>query len=350
MMPSDIFFVIALFLLVLVVVWSVWRDRQETQSRPPAGLFFDTSAGRMHMIVRGRDTGTGLRPIVMVHGSMTNALDMDIELAGRLEAERQVLMPDRLGHGFSARPTDGYRLDVQARAIRNALVAMGVSRPIILGQSYGGAVALRYALDYPDEIAGLVLIAPVAHRWPGGVAWHNRVAINPYYGWLFRRTFIALYGRFGSPRGVARALRGAAFAASYHARTRVGLTFRSAQFRANAEDITRLYEQIVAMDTRYAEIRCPVECLAGTHDMTVISSVHAQGLAKAVPDFRLDIVDGGGHALHHGFPDLVLEAVRRLDGRLSAALASGHRSPLQGALRRLSSLLPRSPQADEPNA
>ncbi|MEM9989402.1 MAG: alpha/beta fold hydrolase, partial [Pseudomonadota bacterium] len=220
-----------------------------TKDRSPEGRLIKTKFGSLHLIERGEKEeaagsgNRGIRPLVMIHGSTTNALDMDIELVGRLEEGRSLFLPDRPGHGFSDRPKDGWRLDVQAAAIREALIEAGVEDPIILGQSYGGAIALRYALDYGNEISGLVLVAPVTHRWPGGVAWYNRIAINPLYGWLFRRSFIALYSRYGAKRGALRALRGAAFASRYFDRTRVAMTFRPSKFYNNAEDIVRLYEQ-----------------------------------------------------------------------------------------------------------
>lgn len=337
-MPTYTLLLIGLALIVALIVWSYWHERQVTREKPPAGQFYETSRGRVHAILRGEDVPAPKSPIVLVHGSMTNALDMEIDLAGRLDRERPVFIPDRAGLGYSDRPEDGWRLDVQAAMIREAVLAAGLEKPILLGQSFGGAVALRYALDHPDEVAGLVLVAPVTHPWPGGVTWYNRVGINPLYGWLFRRSFIALYGRFGSTRAALKALRGSPLASRYHARTRVQMTFRPRAFLHNNQDIVRLYEQLYAMAGRYNELTQPVEAIAGTHDVTVMTSVHSRTLDRDIPGFRLQVVDGGGHALHHTHPEEVIAAIARLDERL----ASTGRSPLQGALRRITSVFPRS--------
>lgn len=337
-MTADFIILIGLGVLVAVFLWSFWHERQVTRAALPAGEMVQTPLGEVHVIRRGHGVAGGLRPLVLIHGSTTNALDLDLDLAGRFSDQREVIIIDRPGHGFSPRPTDGWRLDVQAKAIHQALKALGVEHPVVCGQSYGGAIALRYALDYPEDLAGLVLLAAVSHRWPGGVAWYNRVGINPWYGRLFRRTFIALYGRFGSPRGVAKALRGSVHLHAYHARTRAALTFRPRAFRHNAEDIVRLYEQLVAMDQRYGEIDTPTELVAGTHDMTVITSVHGQSLAQQIPNANLEVIQHAGHALHHTHPEAAVAAINRLDERL----ASGQGSPLQGALRRLTSVFPRA--------
>lgn len=337
-MPTSFVIYIGLLLIVATIVWSYWYERRMTRLRPPAGEMHQGPYGQMHAIHRGKDVKTGKAPMVLIHGSTTNALDMDIDLAGRLEAEREVFMPDRPGHGFSVRPKDGWRLDVQVAQIRAAVKSAGIEQPVLVGQSYGGAVALRYALDHPQEVAGVVLVAAVSHPWPGGISWYNRIGINPWYGWLFRRTFIALYGRFGSPRGVAKALHGSRLLSRYYARTRVPLTFRPRHFLYNNEDIVRLYEQLYALSRRYHELKMPIEAVAGTHDMTVVTSVHARALEHEIEGYSLEIVPTGGHALHHTHPEKVIAAINRLDERL----AKFGRSPLEGAFRALTSVFPRS--------
>lgn len=348
-------FLVGLGVMTAVILWSYYYEWSVTRSAPPAGIFIDTPQGaRLHTITyepkaacsaaAGEAAAAdmpadGLLPIIAIHGSTTNALDYNVDLGPQLAQGRVVTAPDRLGHGFSdRRRPDGYRLDVQAEAIRDVADHYGWEKPIILGQSFGGAVALRYAMDFPDRLAGLVLVAPVSHSWRGGVAWYNRVGINPIYGWFFRRTFIPLYGRFGSQNGAAAALRDSPKVNQYHTLSRVPLTFRPTKFGYNAEDIVRLYAQLHAMERRYGEITVPTEIVSGSHDMSVITSMHSGGLEREMPNANLTVVERGGHALHHSHPQAVLDALARLDTRL----ASANTSPLQGALRRLGAVFPRA--------
>ncbi|GGY49481.1 alpha/beta fold hydrolase [Parvularcula lutaonensis] len=333
---TPTFFVLTTFaLLVAVVLFSFWQDRHVTRVRPPAGHFVDTAEGKVHLITRGEGKGDKL-PVVMLHGSFTNALDMDIDLAGKLAKDRQVILPDRPGHGFSDRGPDSWRVDVQVAAMREAVKKQGADRYVLCGQSYGAATALVWALAYPEDVAGLVLVAPVTHPWPYGVRWYIRMGNNPRYGWLFRRSFIALYSRYGAPRGVARALRGCKAAPYYYERSRTALSFRAAEFHWNAQDICRLYEQLVPMEGLYPKIKVPTEVVAGTHDLTVILPIHGRRLADQLPDCNLDIIDGGGHALHHSHPERCLDAIDRVDQRLEMAA----RSPLESALRAITAVFP----------
>src|SRR5205085_10534491 len=75
--------------------------------------------------------------------------------------------PPRVLHSFPTRRSSDLR---QAALLREALDALEVKRAIIVGYSWSGALATALALAYPERVAGLVLIAPVTHPWPGGVA------------------------------------------------------------------------------------------------------------------------------------------------------------------------------------
>ncbi|MEO1656734.1 MAG: alpha/beta hydrolase [Pseudomonadota bacterium] len=333
-MSVKLLLLVAFALVLGTILFSFIQDRAITRRREPAGDLVPTDEGNIHVIRRGAP-GEKL-PVVMAHGTFTNGLDMDIDLARELADERLVLSVDRPGHGFSDRPRDGFRMDVQVAAMREAVRAQGAERYVVVGQSYGAATALVWALAYPEDVAGLVLVAPVSHPWPGGLRWYAKAGNNPYYGWFFRRSFIALFCRYGLKRAVERSLAGAKAASYYFDRVQSQLAFRANEFKWNAEDLCRLYEQLVPLSKRYGEIDIPAEVVAGTHDITVLLPVHGRKLQEEIPDCGLDIIEGGGHALHHTHPERVHAAVDRLDRRLEIA----RRSPLESAFRAITAVFP----------
>ena len=86
-----------------------------------------------------------------------------------------MILIDRPGHGWSTRA----RLDdstpaIQGRMIDAALEKLGVGPAIFVVHSWAGALGARMALDYPQRVAGLVMLAPVAYPWRGGVGWYNK--------------------------------------------------------------------------------------------------------------------------------------------------------------------------------
>ena len=73
---------------------------------------------------------------------------------------------------------------------------MGVSRAIFVVHSWSGALGARMALDYRQRVAGLVMLAPVAYPWPGGVGWCNKVVTIPVVGPLLAHTITLPLGFF----------------------------------------------------------------------------------------------------------------------------------------------------------
>lgn len=116
-----------------------------------------TSVGRVHMIeARGRGR---LPPTVLLHGLSAAGSHYGPLLERLRRRHSRVIAPDLPAHGFSDTPGH-VRVDVLYEGIRQALDRV-LDRPAVLvGNSLGGAVAVRYALDRPGRVKGLALLAP----------------------------------------------------------------------------------------------------------------------------------------------------------------------------------------------
>lgn len=79
----------------------------------------------------------------------------------------QLVVPDQRGHGRSDPGNrEDWNLDRWAADVHHLCEALGIFKPIVLGQSFGGFVAQQYAAAFPQELAGLVLVS-TAPRYPG---------------------------------------------------------------------------------------------------------------------------------------------------------------------------------------
>lgn len=117
---------------------------------------FITSAGlRLHL----RDWGGPDAPpaILLVHGLASNARIWDL-LAPLLAPSFRLAAIDQRGHGLSDKPEEGYDLPTIAGDLARAIGALGWSRPLVVGHSWGANVALQLAADHPDLAAGIVLL------------------------------------------------------------------------------------------------------------------------------------------------------------------------------------------------
>ncbi|MEM9168344.1 MAG: alpha/beta hydrolase [Pseudomonadota bacterium] len=310
MTRRGVFFV---FLAVAALLSTLALGLQQPPA--PPGRFVEADGVRMHVVELGAEHKGAAPSVVMIHGASANLRDMAMALGAPLAVDRHVILVDRPGHGYSDRPPDGRLLARQAQLVRDAATAAGADRPVVVGQSLGGAVALAYALAFQDEMSGLVALAPVSHEWPGGVAWYNHVATTPIVGAAFRALVIRPYGRFVVPRTIARAVAPNAMPDDYFRRAGVGLLFYGDRFRHNAEDIVALKPQIVAMQSRYGALRLPIRVAAGLDDKDVYPDIHARALAAEAPNATLTLFENTGHALHHARTDEILKMIRGLSAR-----------------------------------
>src|SRR5215469_13266633 len=123
------------------------------RAHPPRGRFIKVRRLRQHVVELGTGVGDA-PPIVLIHGAGCNLEDMRLALGERLSARHRVILVDRPGMGWSKRKTrDGSAPQFQAAILREVLDRLGVERAVIVGHSWGGALAASFALDYPDRAA-----------------------------------------------------------------------------------------------------------------------------------------------------------------------------------------------------
>jgi pimeloyl-ACP methyl ester carboxylesterase len=279
-----------------------------------AGRFVPVAGGRLHVVDLAPARPTDAPPIVLLHGASGNLEDQRLTLGTALAGRHRVILVDRPGHGFSDRP--GGQADAsparQAALIAQALGRLGVSRAIVVGHSWSGALAAALALDFPERVAGLVLLAPVTHPWPGGISWYNRLASTPVIGRLFVETCAFPVGSLMIARGIENVFEPQLPPADYVGRAATRLVLRPQEFIANAQDVAALKAFVTAQAPRYGEIAVPTVIISGDRDTTVGLEIHARVAATLIPGAKLIVLPGIGHMLHHVAADAIVVAIEQL--------------------------------------
>ena len=276
----------------------------------PEGAFVTLNGGRIHAIVRGNGPD-----LVLIHGANGNARDFSFDLIDRLANEFRVIAFDRPGFGFSD-DFGGLLSPVeQADLLQTAAEALGLERPILLGHSYGGAVAMAWALLAGDDLAGMTLLAPATHPWPGELGlWYRLTASR-----LGQNLILPMVARL-APRGSVERTLERVFAPDpvpegYLEHLGFDLTLRTGQLTLNARQINSLRDHVEAMAPGYPALTLPIEVLHGTKDVTVGLRYHAERLIEDVQTAQLTRLEGVGHMPHHARPQEVLAAVERTAAR-----------------------------------
>jgi pimeloyl-ACP methyl ester carboxylesterase len=97
-------------------------------------------------------------PFLLLHGLASNCQTWDFVAARLSEAGHAVVAVDQRGHGLSQRPEAGYDFGTVTEDLARLLDALGWQRPIVVGQSWGGSVVLRFGARNPGRARGLALV------------------------------------------------------------------------------------------------------------------------------------------------------------------------------------------------
>ncbi len=220
-----------------------------------------------------------------------------------LQRTYTVLAPDLPGHGNSSNPLGDYSLGSHASSMRDLLNLLSIERVTVVGQSFGGGVAMQFAYQFPSLCERLVLVDS------GGlgreVNWILRLATVPAAEYVMPVLFPAFMRRWGDP--VARFLgdwgiRNATAAEmwrSYRSLTDPGN--RAAFVRTARAVIDPGGQSVSAVNRLYLVAQMPTLIVWGGQDK-IIPLVHASQAHEAIPNSRLEVMEGVGHNPHMDDP------------------------------------------------
>lgn len=277
--------------------------------RLQTGQFVMAGATRLHY----RILGNSGPKVICVHGASGNLRDWTLGPAQELAKTHQVLVFDRPGFGLSERAkANGANLFVQAGLMRDGALQLGFGKSILIGHSYGGSVSLAWALDAPETLSGLMLLAAPSQVWEGGLGFLNAATGAPVIGQIVSRIAPVIASERFLKEWVAGIFAPQDAPAGYVDNVGIEFSLRPSQLRYNAADLGALKPQIRDMVLRYPSIDLPVEVLHGTADETVPIHIHSRLLAGQLQRGRLTELPGIGHMPHHVAPEAMLSALARL--------------------------------------
>jgi pimeloyl-ACP methyl ester carboxylesterase len=310
-MSAILITVIALLALAVLVVaglvlFAAFITRSIEKAVPPLGQFIDVDGARIHYLDRGRGP-----TIVLIHGLTGQMRNFTYALGGLLMDEFRVIAIDRPGCGYSKRaPGASARLAAQGDLIAKFIRALGLERPLVVGHSLGGAIALALALDHPECVGGLALVAPLTHA-PERVPKPFR-ALEIQSGWW--RRIVAW--TIAAPVAIRRGQETLAIVfgpdkppADFPTKGGGLLTLRPTSFIGASEDLNGLPVELPKMVERYSSLKLPIVILFGKDDGILNYESNGAAMQKKVPGLTLELVSGG-HMLPITAPKQTAEFIK----------------------------------------
>ncbi|MCT8160405.1 alpha/beta fold hydrolase [Pseudoruegeria sp. SHC-113] len=287
------------------------REAAAEAAYPPVGRLIEVDGTQVHAVTTGRGTD-----LILIHGASGNVRDFTFDLVDRLKDRYRVTVFDRPGLGYTERLPgatggDAESPSEQAIFLDRAARELGIREALILGQSYGGAVALAWAVERPETVQGVVLVSAVTTPW--------ETELGGWYGLmdsgLGKSVVAPVVTAFAREENAGTVL-GNIFAPQdapegYQEFVGVGLTLRRGSLVANAEQVNDLLGHIKGIQPFYPQISAPIEAVHGTADEIVPYALHAEGLTERLTSANMTTLEGIGHMPHHVAPEAVVDAVDR---------------------------------------
>ena len=261
----------------------------------PEGKYAEVGGGiTMHY----HDAGGGDRGVILfLHGSGPGASGWS-NFKGNypflVEHGYRAIVPDTMGYGYSTKPEEGtFTVDDVAAQYKGLLDALGVSKAALVGNSQGGAVAITMALNYPDVVEKLVLMAPGALE--------------------ARETYMAMEGikamiRVLYKEGISRETIRKVFTLQLHDESKITDQVIEERYQVamtqHRDNIARI--QVVNLEDRLSEIECPVLCFWGANDK-FCPPTGAPKIASRCPNSRTILISSCGHWVMVEYPKLFNE-------------------------------------------
>jgi len=283
---------IVLFALAVLALFSAFVARKVTQAFAPTGTFLEVDGERIHY----RTLGDG-PAMVLVHGLAGQMRNFDYLPLAELAQRWRIVLVDRPGSGLSPRRDPAQAgIAAQGRLIAHFIRALQLPRPpLLVGHSLGGAIALSAALQDPEAIAGLALIAPLTHHDGRGPAAPFR-PLGIRLAWLrglVSRTLAVPIGILTGHRAVAQVFAPEPAPPDFPVRGGGLLGLRPSAFRASSEDLVALHHELPVQQRRYGELRLPVRILYGEGDEMLDWRTQGEALRAKVAQAELTVVPGG---------------------------------------------------------
>ena len=301
-------FILLFLLIVLCAIFTAIITQKIKQSIPKFGKTTVLQDAQIHWYEAGQG-----RPIIMLHGLAGNLRNFTYALTEKLDRDYRVIAIDRAGCGWSKRSkSESATLQEQARIISEFIEQEQIEKPLIVGHSLGGAIALALALEYKNQIAGLALICPVTQpvdKVPDIFRFLN--IPSPFLRFFVAHTFSSFIGLLTRKNTFEIAFSPEPVSKNFSIRGGGDLALSSKAFIKTSEDLVYALSSAALLVGREQELDVPTKILFGEQDKIIDAKLHGEKFAK-LSGAKIKILSGKGHMLPLTQPDECSAFIRNM--------------------------------------
>ena len=305
--------ILVLLLIISCALFTTIISRKIKRSIPKFGKITRLEDAEIHWY----DSGQG-RPIIMLHGLGGNLRNFTYALTERLDDDFRVIAIDRAGSGWSRRSKPVIAtLQEQARILSEFIEQERIEKPLIVGHSLGGAIALAFALEHRKQISGLALICPATQpvdRVPDIFRFLN--ITSPALRFFVAYTFSSFIGILTRKNTFQIAFAPEPISDNFSIEGGGDLALSSRAFIKTSEDLIFALSSAPLLAGREKELDVPTAILFGEQDKILDVKLHGQKFAE-LSGAKLKILNGKGHMLPLTQPDECSNFIRGMMDKTS---------------------------------
>ena len=249
----------------------------------------------IHFLSEGRGA-----PVILLHGMAASHHDWDQLIPPLVKAGYHAFAPDLFGHGDSPKPNDPqqYRFDALYAHLAAWLAGLNLEQPpVFIGHSLGGFLSLKYALDHPQSVRGLVLVNPFYA--------HNQ--ISSWLRLLNRQPKLGAQALRLTPQRIIRSIASLEPTSRryFPPQTR---SRKAADYKRASPHILHIPHTVPDIGADLPALQLPTLVIWGEKDLTLRPDSFPR-LVKALPHACGYPVQWCGHQPHLGAPEVVNRVV-----------------------------------------
>jgi pimeloyl-ACP methyl ester carboxylesterase len=291
--------------LAASAIASAYLSSKAETDNPPVGNFVDVDGVKVHYL----ELGEG-EPIVFFHGK--GAMLQDFASSGLLDLaakSHRVIAFDRPGFGYSERPSDRvWTPAAQAKLFQDVFAKLQIGKPIVVGHSWGTLVALRLAIDHPQDVARLVLLSGYYYPSARADTILSVPGAMPVLGNIIQHTIGPIIGRLAADSTIEKLFKPLQVPTEFTAAYSKEMALRPSQLKAVAEESAMMPAAIAEIGNDYKLLDVPITMFAGSLDDIVDTDTQSLRFHGALPASKLHIEQGVGHMIHHAIPKTIAAA------------------------------------------